>query len=333
MILTNQNLGVENRLSGLWGWLSRWKARRRQHRMEDLLKHLHACERRGRTASVDSAAGFLHVSTRRAMRLIALAEGHGLLRRAANNLVLTEHGRDLAIAVLRAHRLWERYLADEAGMPLPRVHATANRLEHERVGNSVDELDTVLGFPHTDPHGDPIPSAAGQLAAVPGVALTDWSVGQAGHIVHLEDEPDFVFRQIVDLKLSPGQRLQLQSVDDHGRFEVSTDGRTLLLPPQVAANVYLEPLEEIHPAALVSPKRLSELQQGQAAVIDGIDDSLRGLSRRRLLDLGMTPGTTVTAEHTAMFRDPTAYRVRGTLVALRREQADRILLRAETGDE
>ncbi|MCC6679889.1 MAG: FeoA domain-containing protein [Phycisphaeraceae bacterium] len=333
MILTNQNSDAKSQQSGLWGWLSRWKARRQQHRMEDLLKHLHACERRRRTASVESAAGFLHVSTRRAMTLIAQAEARGLLRRAANGLALTDHGRELAMAVLRAHRLWERYLADEAGMPLPRVHATANRLEHERVGDQVDELDAVLGFPHTDPHGDPIPSAAGQLAAVPGIALTDWSTGEAGHIVHLEDEPAFVFRQIVDLKLMPGQRLQLQSVDEHGQYEVNIDGRTLLLSPQVAANVYLEPLQELHPTAIAAPRRLSELHQSEAAVIDRIDDSLRGLSRRRLLDLGMTPGTVVSAEHTAMFRDPTAYRVRGTLVALRREQADRILLRDESTGE
>ncbi len=74
------------------------------------------------------------------------------------------------------------------------------------------------------------------------------------------------------------------------------------------------------------PPRLTSLLPGQKATVRALDNALQGASRSRLLDLGLTPGTTVAAERSSMFRDPVAYRIRGALVALRREQADLVLI-------
>jgi len=65
----------------------------------------------------------------------------------------------------------------------------------------------------------------------------------------------------------------------------------------------------------------------QTAEIVALDDALQGFTRRRLLDLGLTPGAVVYPELQNVFADPRAYRVRGTLVALRRDQSDRIWVR------
>jgi len=116
--------------------------------------------------------------------VIAKVEAGGLLRSTAKGLVLTEEGDRLAISVIRAHRLWERYLADEAGMSLTRVHAEANRLEHQRSGDRVDRMDAALGYPTSDPHGDPIPTADGQLVDVTGTPLTNWPPGQSARVIH-----------------------------------------------------------------------------------------------------------------------------------------------------
>ncbi|MBI5567193.1 MAG: ferrous iron transport protein A [Chloroflexi bacterium] len=81
---------------------------------------------------------------------------------------------------------------------------------------------------------------------------------------------------------------------------------------------------------MAAVKRLSSLKPGQQATVYTLVESLQGFTRRRLLDLGMTPGARVTAEMPSMFRDPVAYRVRGTLIALRREQADLVLIKDQT---
>ncbi|MEZ6193548.1 MAG: iron dependent repressor, metal binding and dimerization domain protein, partial [Phycisphaerales bacterium] len=143
--------------------LMRWADRRQQHAVEDLLKHVHACERRGQAASAESAAGALGWSGHRAVKVIASVEAHGYIRSTTRGLELTNEGKQLAVNVIRAHRLWERYLADEAGMALTRVHAEANRREHYRTDEQVNQLDAALGHPLKDPHGDPIPTAGGTL--------------------------------------------------------------------------------------------------------------------------------------------------------------------------
>jgi Fe2+ transport system protein FeoA len=71
------------------------------------------------------------------------------------------------------------------------------------------------------------------------------------------------------------------------------------------------------------------LRPGQRATIEKLSDALQGFTRRRLLDLGLTPGTTITAELSSFARDPVAYRVRGTLIALRKEQAVHVLVRTD----
>jgi DtxR family Mn-dependent transcriptional regulator len=73
-----------------------------------------------------------------------------------------------------------------------------------------------------------------------------------------------------------------------------------------------------------SIKILSELMPGQKAFINGIDENCQGVERNRLMDLGFVPGTLVEVAVSSPFRDPTAYRIKGGLIALRKNQASKI---------
>lgn len=73
-------------------------------------------------------------------------------------------------------------------------------------------------------------------------------------------------------------------------------------------------------------RALSELATGQHGYIDHISEDCNGIERRRLLDLGFVPGSKVEAAITSPFRDPVAYRIKGALIALRRQQAEKIRL-------
>ncbi|HYG35582.1 MAG TPA: FeoA family protein, partial [Clostridia bacterium] len=79
---------------------------------------------------------------------------------------------------------------------------------------------------------------------------------------------------------------------------------------------------------LAEEEYLTTLRPGQCAKVKGLSPACRGAERRRLLDLGFVAGTKVEVEMVSPGGDPTAYRVRGTLVALRREQAG--LIRVES---
>lgn len=295
------------------------QARRLRSRIliEDALKHVHARELRGTLATAESLAGKLEVSVKEALNLISTIEENELVQSTGQGLRLTASGRKAALRVIRAHRLLERYLVDELRMPLEAIHATADRREHSLTVEEIDELEAKLGYPQQDPHGDPIPTSTGALHEIETTALTDWPLGRPAKIIHLEDEPPEALAQIVAAGLAPGMEIEVRSV---GRQSlVVWDGATeYSLTPAVAANVSVGPL----PHPIRPPVKLSSLQPGEAGRVLAL--RCEGFNRRRLLDLGLTPGTVVECAYPGPMGEPTAYMIRGALIALRSEQGDEI---------
>ncbi|MDW8290049.1 MAG: FeoA domain-containing protein [Armatimonadota bacterium] len=314
------------------GVYARWRQKqwlRSRAAMEDALMHLHQREHGGRLASVESLAGALGVSTRLASMLVQRMEAQGLLHVTASGLSLTPEGHRLAIQVVRAHRLFERYLAYETSVSPAEVHELAHRMEHSLTPQQVEQLDAYMGHPLSDPHGDPIPTASGEMPEVEGQSLVDFPIGKPAQIVHVEDEPPHVYAQIVAEGLRPGMVVRVLERSPT-RLVLESDTDEHVLAPVVAANITVR---EASPEQLVPEgERLSALEPGEKATVLRIDDSCQGLTRRRFLDLGMTPGAHVEVVMRSAFGDPVAYRVRDTLIALRREQADWIWVRRDGND-
>jgi len=290
--------------------------------VEDALKFLQNQEHSGRYASKEALSGVLQLTNEDVLRLILRMETQGLLQSVDGGLHLTPAGKRWAMQIVRAHRLWERYLADEARLPLEKVHAEAERREHGMSPQQIDALEASLGFPGLDPHGDPIPDRDGRLFGTEGTPLTAWPVDKPGRVVHIEDEPPLAYAQILAEGLRLGQVISvLESTPE--RLLLSDGENEYRLAPAVAANVCLDLLPEAQ-VSMVGVLPLSELPDNTQAEIIALDDACQGFTRRRLLDLGMTPGTRLQIEMRNFFGDPRAYRVRGTLIALRREQAVKI---------
>jgi DtxR family Mn-dependent transcriptional regulator len=307
---------------GLLTRLKAWREARARELAEDALKHLLDREQQGRHASPESLAGTLEISPQRAFRLIARMEAQSLVQSRGHEIHLTVEGERWALHVVRAHRLWERYLADEARMPLKKVHREAHRREHRLTETELNNLDAALGYPTTDPHGDPIPGRDGQLRAVDAIPLTAIQEESAGRIVHLEDEPAIAYEQILAAGLRLGQEVRL--IEKNPQRYVLSDGENeYRLAPSVAANVQVTLLPQPEPIHQnVIP--LWQLAHNQSAKIISLDAGVQGFTRRRFLDLGLTPGTLINPELQNFFGDPRAYRIRGTLIALRKDQADQI---------
>ena len=89
---------------------------------------------------------------------VARMERDGLVLVAPDrHLQLTPTGRDLAVGVMRKHRLAERLLVDVIGLELEKVHAEACRWEHVMSDDVERRLIEVLDDPRTSPYGNPIP--------------------------------------------------------------------------------------------------------------------------------------------------------------------------------
>jgi len=310
------------------GLLARGLALRRAARreqIEDALKIVHSHAYEGRPATAEGLASELGLGSGPARRLTAVLHERGLVESRLDGLHLTPEGERWALQIVRAHRLWERYLAGEARLPLEQVHREAHRREHTLTPAEVDDLEIRLGYPDHDPHGDLIPTRGGELPQRRTTPLADWPENTPGIIVHLEDEPPIAYAQLLAEGLDLGQTVRvLEKTPD--RVAISNGEREVRLAPAVARNVHLTPAPEA-PSAPAGVVALSRLPDRAEAEVVTIDDHLQGYTRRRLLDLGLTPGTRLMAEMRNFLGDPRAYRIRGTLIALRREQADQIWVR------
>lgn len=305
----------------------RWAAARRHAWLRgDLLKRFHQCERQGREVQLEALAGMLGVSVHRARRALDRLVAEGLVRADGPRLRLTSMGRDAAVALVRRHRLLETYLADRGGQPLGGLHRRADRLEHLVSDERIAAIDRSLGHPVRDPHGDPIPNGRQRGLGRPAVALDVCPAGTVLEVVHVEDEPDELYRELLACGITPGAALEIVSNDDEGlRVEVAGHGMLRLRPP-LAGQVDVVPSETGH-EELRAIVRLDDLPFGVAARVVMIGSDLRGEGRRRLLDLGFTPGASVRPVLTnALGDDPTAYLIRQSKIALRKELARHVLV-------
>jgi DtxR family Mn-dependent transcriptional regulator len=290
---------------------------------EDALKYICSAELDGSRATVQSVAGTLEISINKTAQLLQGLEERGLVAFQENEVRLTPQGHDYALHIVRTHRLWEQYLADQTGWSETEWHRLAHRHEHELSPEAVNALSARLGNPSHDPHGDPIPTASGEVARAKGVPLTEAPAGQPVRIVHVEDEPEATFKQIVADGLSP--RMVLHVVEKTPqRILFWAEGNRHVLAPSLASNIFVTPVSDPIVPEDPAVKRLSSLRPGETARVLRISRACRSANRRRLLDLGFVPGTVVEVAMVSPMKDPTAYRVRGTLMALRREQADMI---------
>ncbi|HEX6853044.1 MAG TPA: iron dependent repressor, metal binding and dimerization domain protein [Candidatus Polarisedimenticolaceae bacterium] len=290
--------------------------------IEDALKHLFHATADGQPAHADTLAGALEIRRERALEILTRLQDRALARAEGAGVVLTEEGRAYALRIVRSHRLLERYLADRTGVEPEEWHALADAREHELSREEVEALAARMGHPRFDPHGDPIPTADGELPPSRGVALSALAPGDGGRVVHLEDEPPEAFERLRSAGLHVGSLVRLrESTPSTVRVEI--EGRVTELARVLAPAITVFPTTELEAPGV---RTLAGLAAGRSGRVRRLSPACQGAQRRRLLDLGIVPGTSIRAEFASLGGDPVAYRVRGALIALRRAQAEWIEL-------
>lgn len=306
------------------GVIARWRRTRRMTDRvhgEHALKYLYESELDGTAPSLQSVAGAVRRSLDEVGEVLQGLQARRLIVVDRDGIHLTASGREMGLHVLRAHRLWESYLADHTGFPEPEWHGRAHDLEHGLSPAEVDALSARLQHPVRDPHGDPIPTAEGEVSGQRGVPLTTAPLDQPLGILHLEDEPKAVYAELVALGLHPGLPVRLVEVSPQ-RVRLAAAGAEHVLDPLVASSISVIPLAQGKRAEVPASEPLSALRPGEAGRVLFISRRCRGPERRRFMDLGVLPGTVIRAEMRSPNGDPMAYRVRDALIALRAEQAE-----------
>ncbi len=129
---------------------------------------------------------------------------------------LTEAGGAMAAELVRRHRLLELFLVRIMGFPLEEVDAEAEQVEHAVSDAFVDRMDTLLGHPTEDPHGDPIPNKVGGVVVPTSQPLSTVPPGQQVIVQRVSDENPDLLRYLASLGLVPGALVQVEAVAPYG---------------------------------------------------------------------------------------------------------------------
>jgi DtxR family Mn-dependent transcriptional regulator len=172
----------------------------------------------------------------------ALSESGLVDYEAYGGVRLTKAGRQLALHVLRRHRLIELFLVRIMGMDWSEVHGEADRLEHAVSDRLIERIDEMLGHPAVDPHGDPIPTVGGELARAQHEALAELEVGGTGRVSRIVDQERGFLRLVERLGLRPGTKVKVVSRDgDADTLEIQVGrGAKARLGFRAAAKILIE---------------------------------------------------------------------------------------------
>jgi DtxR family transcriptional regulator, Mn-dependent transcriptional regulator len=207
--------------------------------IQDYLKEIYKLEAAGRRATTSALAERLEVSPPSVTSMLKKLASLGLVEhRRYHGAALTDAGERVALEVIRHHRLLEQYLVETLGLPLDAVHAEADRLEHALSEELEAHIDRTLGFPTSDPHGDPIPGPDLRIAQKRTTPLSTLETGAKATVSRVPDGDGELLRYLSKLKLTPGSRLEVrESGPFDGPVTVRVGGADHAISRELAAKI------------------------------------------------------------------------------------------------
>lgn len=143
---------------------------------------------------------------------------------------LSPEGKKAALRVVRRHRLWEYFLSEKLGFGWNEVHAVAEELEHVSSNKLIDKLEEYLGFPHFDPHGDPIPDKRGRMKQQAALELSDLPLRQPALITAIREQSPELLHYLQGLHIAIGTAVTVTKrapVDELLHIKVANTSSTL----------------------------------------------------------------------------------------------------------
>jgi DtxR family Mn-dependent transcriptional regulator len=155
---------------------------------------------------------------------------------------LSVEGEKIALSIVRKHRLWEVFLVDKMGFNWDEVHEIAEQLEHIESDQLINKLDEYLGFPKTDPHGDPIPNKEGILPELAYSHLSEIKATKTCKLMGVAQDSAVFLQLLTKLNLSLGAKLDIQEINEFDRsiFVSINDASPIFISHEVAKNILVK---------------------------------------------------------------------------------------------
>ena len=170
-----------------------------------------------------------------------LSEKEVVIYKKYQGVTLTELGKKTAANIVRKHRLWEVFLVERLNFSWDEVHEVAEQLEHIKSPKLINQLDSLLGFPTHDPHGDPIPDKDGNVNTVDKILLSTLSKNEKGICVGVNDSSSEFLRFLDKKNITLGKKITvLEKEDFDDSLFIEIDGEKLSISKKIANNLYIK---------------------------------------------------------------------------------------------
>lgn len=154
---------------------------------------------------------------------------------------LTVNGKEIAVHVIRKHRLWEVFLVRHLGFQWDEVHEVAEQLEHVKSRKLTDGLDAFLDFPSYDPHGDPIPDKDGNFTQRNVIILSTLKIDEESKIVGVKDSSSAFLKYLDNTNIKLGAIIKVLHKEkfDNSMMLLINDQK-ISISQQIASNLYVK---------------------------------------------------------------------------------------------
>ena len=170
-----------------------------------------------------------------------LSEKKVVVYKKYQGVKLTNYGKKTAANIVRKHRLWEVFLVEKLNFSWDEVHDVAEQLEHIKSPKLINQLDSFLGFPSNDPHGDPIPDKEGNLKIIEKSLLSTFYKNESGVCVGVDDSSSEFLRYLDKKGITLGKQITvLEKEDFDDSLSIEMDNKKFSISNKIANNLYMK---------------------------------------------------------------------------------------------
>lgn len=156
-------------------------------------------------------------------------------------VTLTSLGRKKAISIVRKHRLWEVFLVEKLNFSWDEVHEIAEELEHIESEKLIERLDEFLGYPETDPHGDPIPNKEGNFEKTTKTLLSELDEKEVGICIAVKDTSKDFLLYLNKVSIALGDQITIISKEKFDNsMTILVHNKTITLSAMVCRSIYVQ---------------------------------------------------------------------------------------------
>jgi DtxR family transcriptional regulator, Mn-dependent transcriptional regulator len=216
------------------------------HAVEDYLKvifELTATHERATTTQIAERMGVKPASVTGMIKRLANNDPPLLQYRKHHGVELTTQGKEVALEIIRHHRLIELFLHKNLGYTWDEVHLEADRLEHVISEELEERIASALGNPIRDPHGELIPTRELNIPMRVETCLCDLRAGQEAIMARVGDDNPKFLRYLSSIGLTPGIRLSIlehSPYDDNLQLKIAGQEEPIVLGLRVTGKVFVE---------------------------------------------------------------------------------------------